>query len=119
MSKVIESVEGHYETLEVPFGRTYHWHQAHVTLECECSEILTFRGTSAIVTCWECGADYGALVDDIHYREEHLGAEDAHPWHYDLRSQEDQHIRDEATYPEGSSWRYNDVTSGLGDDEER
>ena len=27
--KIIESVETHYETLEVPFGRIYHWHQGH------------------------------------------------------------------------------------------
>ena len=117
--KIIESVQGHYDTLEVPFGRIYHWHQAHLTLECECGEILTFSGSSATVTCCGCGAAYGALVNDIHYREEHLGDEDAHPWHYDLRSQEDQHVRDEeATYTEGSSWRYDDVTEGL-DDEER
>ena len=41
MSKIIESVEAHYETLEVPFGRIYHWHQGHVTLECDCDEILS------------------------------------------------------------------------------
>jgi hypothetical protein len=116
--KIIESVQAHYETLEVPFGRIYQWHQAHVTLECECGEILTFSGTSAIITCWRCGAAYGALVHDIHYREEHLHYDDAHPWHYDLRSQEDQHLRDEATYLEDSPWRYDDVTAGL-DDEER
>jgi hypothetical protein len=118
MSKIIESAQAHYETLEVPFGRIYHWHKAHLTLECECGEILTFSGTSAIGTCWRCGADYGALVNDIHYREEHLRDEDVHPWHYDDQSQEDQHLRDEATYPEDSSWRYNDVTAGL-DNEER
>src|SRR5215203_795123 len=118
MSKIIESVEALYETLEVPFGRSYHWYQAHVTLECDCGEILAFSGTSAIVTC-RCGASYGALVHDIHYREEHLREEDAHPWHYDLPSQEDQHLRDEAAYPEGSSWRYDDeATSGV-DDEKR
>ena len=115
MSKIIESVEAHYETLEVPFGRRYHWYQAHVTLECDCGEILAFSGTSAILTC-RCGAAYGALVHDIHYREEHLREEDAHPWHYDLQSQEDQHLRDEAAYPEGSSWRYDDeATSGVED----
>ena len=27
--KIIESVQAHYETLEVPFGRIYHWHQGH------------------------------------------------------------------------------------------
>jgi len=116
MSKIIESVEAHYETLEVPFGRSYHWHQAHVTLECDCGEILAFSGTSATVTC-RCGASYGALVDGIHYREEHLREEDVHPWHYDLQSQEDQHLRDEVAYPESSSWRYDDeVTSGVKDE---
>ena len=89
MSKIIESVEAHYETLEVPFGRIYHWHQAHVTLECECGEILTFSGTSAITACCRCGAAYGALVNDIHYREEHLRDEEAHPWHFDGQGQAD------------------------------
>ena len=117
--KIIESVQAHYDTVEVPFGRTYQWHPAHLTLECECGEILTFSGTSAKLTCFGCGAAYGALVDDIHYREEHLPDEEVHPWHFDLRSQEDQHLRDEAAYPEGSPWRYNDVTAGLGDDKER
>ena len=98
-----------------PAGSTI-GHQAHVTLQCDCGEILAFSGTSAIVTC-RCGAAYGALVHDIHYREEHLRNEDVHPWHYDLHSrQEDQHQRDEAAYPEGSSWRYDEVTSGLEDE---
>jgi hypothetical protein len=119
MSQIIERTEAHYDTVEVPFGRIYHWHQAHVILECDCGEILTFSGTSATTTCWRCGADYGALVHGIHHQEEHLQDEEAHPWHYDLQSQEDQHLRDEAAYPEDSPWRYNDVTSGLGDDEER
>jgi hypothetical protein len=61
MSTIIESSEAHYETLEVPFGRIYHWHQAYVTLECDCGEMLTFSGTSAILSC-RCGAAYGALV---------------------------------------------------------
>ena len=51
--------------------------------------------------------------------EEHLGDEEVHPWHYDLQSQDDQHLRDEAAYPEDSPYRYNDVTAGLGDDEKR
>jgi hypothetical protein len=89
MSKIVQSVEAHYETLEVPLGRIYLWEQARVTLECDCGEILTFSGTSTIVTC-RCGAAYGALVRDIHYREEHLGDEDGHPWHYDLQSQANQ-----------------------------
>jgi hypothetical protein len=116
--KIIESVQAHYDTLEVPFGRGYQWHQAHLTLECDCGEILTFSGSSAILTCCRCGAEYGTLVHDIHYREEHLSDEEVHPRHYDFSSQEDQPLRDEAAYPEGSLWRYNDVTSGL-DDEKR
>jgi hypothetical protein len=118
MSTIIENVEAHYETLEVPFGRIYHWHQAHVTLQCDCGEILTFSGTSATDTC-RCGAPYGTLVHGIHYREEHLRDEDIHPWHYDVQSQADQHLRDETACTEDSSWRYNDVTSGkVGDDKE-
>ena len=31
--KIIERVEAHYETLEVPFGRIYHWHQGHAGQE--------------------------------------------------------------------------------------
>jgi hypothetical protein len=77
--KIIESVQAHYDTLEVPFGRIYHWHQAHVSLECDCGEKLTFCGSSAITTCIRCGAPYGTLVNDIHYREEHLDDEEVHP----------------------------------------
>ena len=118
MPQIIESIEAHYSTLEVPFGRVYSWHQAHVVLECDCGEKHTFTGTSAITTC-RCGADYGALVHDIRLRERQLPDQDEHPWFHDEQSQADQHLRDEAAYPEDSPWRYNDVTSGLkGDDEE-
>jgi hypothetical protein len=119
MSRIIERIQAHYDIVEVPFGRIYHWHQAHVSLECDCGEKLTFCGSSAITTCIRCGAPYGTLVNDIHYREEHLDDEEVHPWYYDLQSQDDQHLRDEAAYPEDSPYRYNDVTAGLGDDEKR
>jgi hypothetical protein len=119
MPQIIESIKAHYDTVEVPFGRVYCWHQAHVVLECDCGEKITFTGTSAVTTC-QCGADYGALVHDIHYREERQRDDDIHPWHYDAQSQAGQHLRDEAAYAEASPWRYNDVTSGLiGDEEER
>ncbi len=74
-----------------------------------------------VAYCWRCSAAYGTLVHDIHYREEHLRDEDEHPWHYDLQSHEAQRLRDEAAYPEGSNWRYDDVTrSGcmVGDEDE-
>src|ERR687898_736659 len=79
MPQIIESIEAHYSTLEVPFGRVYSWHQAHVVLECDCGEKHTFTGTSAITTC-RCGADYGALVHDIRLRERQLPDQDEHPW---------------------------------------
>jgi hypothetical protein len=112
MSQIIENVEAHYETHEVPFGRVYEWHKAHVILECDCGEKCAFVGTSTITTCRGCGADYDALVHDIHYREGRLRGEEVHPWRYDVQSQAAQHLRDEATYPKDSPWRYNDVTAG-------
>ena len=119
MTKIIESTKAQYDTVEVPFGRSYRWHQAHVVLECDCGEKLTFSATSAInASSCRCGADYGALIHTIRYREEHPRAEDVQPWHYDLQSQEDQHQQDEAAHPSSSRWRYNDITSGfIGADE--
>src|SRR4028119_1127618 len=86
MTKIIESTKAQYDTVEVPFGRSYRWHQAHVVLECDCGEKLTFSAsTSAIdASSCRCGADYGALIHTIRYREEHPRAED-------VQSQEDQH----------------------------
>jgi len=120
MTKIIESTKAQYDTVEVPFGRSYRWHQAHVVLECDCGEKLTFSATSSAINAssCRCGADYGALIHTIRYREEHPRAEDVHPWHYDLQSQEDQHQQDEAAHPSSSRWRYNDITSGfIGADE--
>ncbi len=112
MTQIIENVEAHYDTTEVPFGRVYHWHHAHLSVECDCGEKLTFSGTSTITTCRRCGADYGDVVHDIHYREGHLRDAVVHPWHYDTQEQAEQHLRDEAAYPKDSPWRYNDITSG-------
>jgi hypothetical protein len=127
MTKIIESTKAQfestkaqYDTVEVPFGRSYRWHQAHVFLECDCGEKLTFSATSSAINAsfCRCGADYGALIHIIRYREEHSRAEDVQPWHYDLQSQEDQHQQDEAAHPSSSRWRYNDITSGfIGADE--
>jgi hypothetical protein len=119
MPRIIKHLEAHYETHEVPFARSYEWHPEHIIVECDCGHTLTLTGTSATTACG-CGIDYGALVHGIHYSEEHLRDEEVHPWHYDLQSQAEQHLEDEAAHPRNSSWRYNDVTSGLvGDDEER
>jgi hypothetical protein len=108
----------HYQTREVPFGRSYKWHPERTVVECDCGEELAFTGTSVTTTC-RCGAEYGDLVCGIRYREGRLRDEDVHSWHHDVQSQANQHSRDEAAYPEGSPWRYDDVASGLGEDLER
>jgi hypothetical protein len=116
---IIEDIGAHYETHEFPFARSYEWHPEHIIVECDCGHTLTLTGTSATTACG-CGIDYGALVHDIRHREERLRDEVVHPWHHDVQGQAEQHLEDEAAHPENSSWRYNDVTSGLvGDEEER
>ena len=129
MSQLIEIIKAQYETLEVPFGRSYRWHPAHVVLECDCGERPTFKmsaltGSRAVCAC---GADLtadiiqekleghqsevqGQMLED--YEATH------HPWLHDSQAQVEQHLRDEAAYPEGSPWRYNDITS-RGTDNER
>ena len=125
MVKIIERVAEHYDTQEMEFARTYIWCPESVVLECtKCAKKMTLTRSELIDTqpeC-ECGKGHSAsareevvleLVDE-EYEAHH------HPWRYDLQSQEAQHLRGEVAYPEGSSWHYNDVTSGLmGDDEER
>ena len=118
MKRLIERYEAHYEMHEVPFGRTYHWYPTHIIIECDCGEKLRFDGINTITTC-QCGADHNDIVRDIQEQEGPLRDQVTHPWLYDAQEQAEQHLRDKAAYPEGSPWRYNDITSGLGDDVER
>jgi hypothetical protein len=121
MIKLIERVAEHYDVQEMEFGRSYRWCPECAVVECDCGQRMTLKMLEIIgsgVIC-ECGAELSASI-----REEvviDLLDEDTaiHPWHYDTQAQADQHLRDEAAYPESSPWRYNDVTSGLGDDKER
>ena len=118
--KIIVRVEGHYEVHETPFSRAYDWYPACVILECECGEKLTLTGSSTVAACRQCGINHSSVIQDIQEREGRLQREATHPWYFDLQSQADQHLRDEAAYPEEDSpWRYNDVTAGLGDRKER
>jgi hypothetical protein len=110
MAQIIERVEAHYEAREVPFGKVYEWHPAYVTLECDCGEKLVLTATSTISTCGRCGAGLGGLVHDIQEREGRLPDNLTHPWFYDARVRADQRLRDEAAYPKGSPWRYDDIT---------
>jgi hypothetical protein len=110
MTRIIERVEAHYESREVPFGKTYKWHPVYVVLECDCGEKLALASTSTITRC-RCGADYGAIIRDMRKREGRLREKVTHPWHHDARERAEQHLQDEAAYPEGSPWRYNDITA--------
>jgi hypothetical protein len=108
--KITERVEAHYEARELPFGKVYEWHPAHVALECDCGEKLILTATSAITTCGRCGADLGGLAQDVKERESRLPDKLTHPWFYDTRARAQQNRRDEDAHPEGSPWRYNDIT---------
>ena len=111
MAQIIERVDAHYEAREVPFGKVYEWHPAYVVLACDCSEQLIVNATSTITTCHRCGADLGGFTHDIKEREGRLPDTLAQPWFHDAQAREDQRLRDEAAYPEGSPWRYDDVTA--------
>ena len=113
MVQIIERVQAHYEAREVPFGKTYEWHPAYVALECDCGQQLILTATDTITTCSRCGAELATFVHDINKeREGHLPDKLTHPWFYDAKERTHQHQQDEAAYPEGSPWRYNDITGG-------
>jgi hypothetical protein len=109
MTKISVRIEGHYEVDEDPFSRAYEWQPGCVVLECDCGQELTLTGASTVPTC-RCGADHSAIIQDLQEREGRLRDEVTHPWRYDTEEQAQQHLRDEAAHPAGSSWRYNDVT---------
>ena len=125
MVEVIERVAEHYDVQEVAFGRSYLWCPECFVIECDCGKRVTLTRSDIIIgagfTCEECGAAKVSGRIRAEVVIELLDEDDAaiHPWHYDTQAQAEQHLRDEAAYPEDSPWRYNDVTSGLkGDDEE-
>ena len=111
--KIIERVEARYETREVPFGKVYEWHPAYLAIECDCGERLIITATSTTTGC-PCGAPLGGFVHAMQQHEQHLPDRLTHPWFYDSQSRAQQRLRDEAAYPEGSPWRYNDITAGNG-----
>ena len=78
-AKVIECLEGHYETEEVPFGRVYRWCTECVVVECGCGERMTLA--SSITTCAGCGTDHAVTVQEWLATERAAGADEAlHPW---------------------------------------
>jgi hypothetical protein len=51
MVQILERVEAHYESREVPFGKVYEWCPAHVALECDCGDTVTLTAISTTTTC--------------------------------------------------------------------
>ena len=86
MVQIVERVQAHYESREMPFGKVYEWHPASVALECDCGEKVTLSATSSTtITCGRCGADLGTFVHGIREREGRL-PDKPHPWFYDAKS---------------------------------
>jgi hypothetical protein len=111
MAHIIERVEAHYEAREVPFGKVYEWHPAYVVLECECGEKLILTATSTITTCARCRTDLSVFSREMKEREGRLPGKLTHPWFHDSQVRGQQRLRDEAAYPKGSPWRYDDITT--------
>jgi hypothetical protein len=117
MVQILERLQAHYESREMPFGKVYEWHPASVTLECDCGDKVTLRPTSSTTTtCARCGAELGTFVNDIREREGRLPDELTHHWFYDAKERAQQHKHDEAAYVEGSPWRYNDITAATNEE---
>ncbi len=77
--RVIEVIEGRYETQEVPFGRVYAWHSGSVVFECRCGARPTL--TESVTDCGACGLDHAATVRrELSDRQQ--GDEALRPWRY-------------------------------------
>ena len=125
--QVIEYGDEHYETQEVPFGRSYKWCPGSVVVVCACGKRATFKMADlydSVVAC-ECGADHAAgILEELQNQKPEVRGQTLedyetthHPWLHDAQAQSDQHARDEAAYSRDSSWRYNDVLDGQMDEE--
>jgi hypothetical protein len=83
--RVVERVEGHYETQDVEFGRVYRWQPERVMVECRCGKRETFKRSElleSVIKC-ECGMDHSADVREelvIGVLEE--DEKTLHPWRY-------------------------------------
>jgi hypothetical protein len=116
MVQILQRVQAHYESREMPFATVYEWHPAAVALECDCGAKVTLTAISTTTTCSRSGADLGTFVNEIREREGRLPDNLTHPWFYDAREQARQHEHDEAAYLEGSRWRYNDITAATNEE---
>src|ERR671911_655225 len=116
MVQILQRVQAHYESREMPFATVYEWHPASVALECDCGEKATLSATSTTTTCSRCGADLSTFVYKIREREGRLPDNLTHPWFYDAKQRAHQHEHDEVAYPKGTPWRYNDITAATNEE---
>jgi hypothetical protein len=81
--RIIEHVEGHYETQDVEYGRVYKWQPGSITVECEeCGQRSTHTKSALIrslITC-ECGKDHTARIREELVFQVLEETEDLHPW---------------------------------------
>ena len=78
-AQVMERVEGHYETEEVPFGRVYRWCADCVVAECGCGKRVTLTGS--MTTCAGCGTDHAVIVQErLPTERAAQDDETLHPW---------------------------------------
>ncbi len=77
-AKVVDCVEGHYETEKVPFGRVYRWCRECVVAECGCGERVTLAGS--VTPCAGCGTDHAAVVQEWLPAERAQADEALRPW---------------------------------------
>lgn len=73
--QVIERERGHYEVLEVPYGKVYHWCPERIVLACDCGKTLTWMGSTARCVC---GASYSDVAEESGERPDGGGV--YHPW---------------------------------------
>ena len=120
--QVIEYLDEHYETQEVPFGKSYKWCPEGAVVMCACGKRATVKMSdlAGSVDACACGADETAGIKEAlqSHHTEVLGQllEDYqtthHPWLHDNQTQSEQHVRDESAYSKDSPWRYSDVLDG-------
>ena len=111
MTKISARITGRYEVKKAYSAGPNELQPGCIVVECDCGEELTLTSASPTPTGW-CGADHSAFIQDLQEREAKQRDEVTRPWHHDTQEQREQHLRDEAAYPKGSPWRYNDIRSG-------
>ncbi len=64
--RIIEDIEGHYETQEGEYGKLYRWRPRSVVVECDCGKRTVHKRTSLIASmeACECGAEQAARVQE-------------------------------------------------------